>query len=112
MKYIAAIIKPFKLEDIREALAELDVRGIMVTEVRGFGRQLGYSEIYRGSARVMEFLPKLKLEMAIADQQLDAVLDVLSLHAKTGQVGDGKVFIRSMDQAIRIRTGEAGDIAL
>ena len=112
MKLITAIIKPFKLDDVREALAEVGVQGITVTEVKGFGRQKGHTELYRGAEYVVDFLPKVKLEIAIKADQLDAVIDAISKAANTGKIGDGKIFVFDLEQAIRIRTGESGAEAL
>lgn len=112
MKLITAVVKPFKLDDIREALSELGVQGITVTEVKGFGRQKGHTELYRGAEYVVDFLPKIKIEVAIAEPQLDAVIDAISKAANTGKIGDGKIWISSLEQVIRIRTGETGDSAI
>jgi len=112
MKLVSAIIKPFKLDDAREALSEIGVQGITVTEVKGFGRQKGHTELYRGAEYVVDFLPKVKIEIAIADDLLDQVIEVLSKSAQTGKIGDGKIFVYSLEQAIRIRTGETGNEAL
>ena len=112
MKLITAIIKPFKLDDVREALNDIGIAGITVTEVKGFGRQKGHTELYRGAEYVVDFLPKVKIEVAVSDQQLDASLDVIIKAANTGKIGDGKIFVTSLDQVIRIRTGETGDQAL
>jgi len=112
MKLVSAIIKPFKLDDAREALSEIGVQGITVTEVKGFGRQKGHTELYRGAEYVVDFLPKVKIEIAVADELLDQVIEALSKSAQTGKIGDGKIFVYSLEQAIRIRTGEAGDEAL
>ncbi|HEX2238274.1 MAG TPA: P-II family nitrogen regulator [Gammaproteobacteria bacterium] len=112
MKLITAIIKPFKLEDVREALSEIGVQGITVTEVKGFGRQKGHTELYRGAEYVVDFLPKIKLEVAIDDALLEQVIEVVSKAASTGKIGDGKIFIVALEQAIRIRTGEIGADAL
>ena len=106
MKLVVAIIKPFKLDDVREALAEVGVQGITVTEVKGFGRQKGHTELYRGAEYVVDFLPKIKLEVAVADDQLDRVLEAIQTSARTGKIGDGKIFFSALDQVIRIRTGE------
>ena len=108
MKLITAVIKPFKLDDLREALQEIGVQGMTVTEVRGFGRQKGHTELYRGAEYVVDFLPKVKIEVVIEDGMLDAVLEAVQAAAKTGRIGDGKIFISSIDEAIRIRTGEKG----
>ena len=112
MKLVTAIIKPFKLDDVREALSELGVTGITVTEVKGFGRQKGHTELYRGAEYVVDFLPKIKVDIAIDDGQLDAVIEAISSAAKTGKIGDGKIFVYDIAQAIRIRTGESGPDAL
>jgi len=112
MKLVSAIIKPFKLDDAREALSEIGVQGITVTEVKGFGRQKGHTELYRGAEYVVDFLPKVKIEIAVADDLLDQVIEALSKSAQTGKIGDGKIFVFSLEQAIRIRTGETGDEAL
>jgi nitrogen regulatory protein P-II 2 len=108
MKLITAIIKPFKLDDVREALSEIDVQGMTVTEVKGFGRQKGHTELYRGAEYVVDFLPKVKLELAIDDGMLDQVLDAITKSANTGKVGDGKIFVASLEEVVRIRTGETG----
>ena len=112
MKLISAVIKPFKLDDVREALSEIGVQGITVTEVKGFGRQKGHTELYRGAEYVVDFLPKVKLEAAVADEIVDQVIETISKTANTGKIGDGKIFVTSLEQAIRIRTGETGDNAL
>jgi nitrogen regulatory protein PII len=112
MKMVMAIIKPFKLDDVREALAEVGVRGITVTEVKGFGRQKGHSELYRGAEYVVDFLPKIKLEIAIPDDLLERVVEVLMQSANTGKIGDGKLFVWQLDQVVRIRTGELDADAL
>jgi nitrogen regulatory protein P-II 2 len=112
MKMIMAIIKPFKLDDVRAALAEVGVQGITVTEVKGFGRQKGHTELYRGAEYVVDFLPKVKLEMAIDDEQVERVIEAISTAARTGKIGDGKVFVTDLGQAIRIRTAESGSRAL
>ncbi|MDB5977398.1 MAG: family nitrogen regulator [Nevskia sp.] len=112
MKLIVAVIKPFKLDDVREALSELGVSGITVTEVKGFGRQKGHTELYRGAEYVVDFLPKIKLEIAIEDERSEAAVDVISKAAHTGKIGDGKIFVYTLDQAIRIRTGQTGKDAL
>lgn len=108
MKLITAIIKPFKLDDVREALSEIGVQGITVTEVKGFGRQKGHTELYRGAEYVVDFLPKVKLEVAIAEEQTDTVIEAISKAANTGKIGDGKIFVFDLEQAVRIRTGETG----
>ncbi|MDO1528860.1 P-II family nitrogen regulator [Fulvimonas sp. R45] len=112
MKLVVAIIKPFKLDDVREALAEVGVQGITVTEVKGFGRQKGHTELYRGAEYVVDFLPKIKLEVAVADEQLDRVVEAISQSARTGKIGDGKIFVSALEQVIRIRTGELDGDAL
>ena len=112
MKLVVAIIKPFKLDDVREALAEVGVQGITVTEVKGFGRQKGHTELYRGAEYVVDFLPKIKLEVAVADDQLDRVLEAIQTSARTGKIGDGKIFVSTLEQVIRIRTGELDNDAL
>jgi len=112
MKLVTAIIKPFKLDEVREVLSEIGVQGITVAEVKGFGRQKGHTELYRGAEYVVDFLPKVKLEIAVTDGQLDAVLDAITEAARTGKIGDGKIFVSEVEQAIRIRTGETGDEAL
>lgn len=108
MKKIEAIIKPFKLEDVKDALSEIGIQGMTVTEVKGFGRQKGHTEIYRGSEYTVDFLPKVKLEVVADDAQVDAVVDAIVSTANTGKIGDGKVFVSTVDEAIRIRTGEKG----
>jgi nitrogen regulatory protein P-II 2 len=112
MKLISAIIKPFKLDDAREALSEIGVQGITVTEVKGFGRQKGHTELYRGAEYVVDFLPKVKLEIAVADELSDQVIEVITKSANTGKIGDGKIFVTDLQQAVRIRTGETGTEAL
>ena len=112
MKLISAIIKPFKLDEVREALSEVGVAGITVTEVKGFGRQKGHTELYRGAEYVVDFLPKVKIEVAVDDPQLDRALEAIQKAAHTGKIGDGKVFVFTLDQAVRIRTGETGKEAL
>ncbi|MGB5439866.1 MAG: P-II family nitrogen regulator [Gammaproteobacteria bacterium] len=112
MKLITAIIKPFKLEDVREALSEIGVKGITVTEVKGFGRQKGHTELYRGAEYVVDFLPKVKIEIGIEASQADQVIDAISKAANTGKIGDGKIFVTNLEQTIRIRTGETGPQAL
>jgi len=106
MKLVTAIIKPFKLDDVREALSEIGVQGITVTEVKGFGRQKGHTELYRGAEYVVDFLPKVKIEVAISENDLDQVIEAISKAANTGKIGDGKIFVTALEQAIRIRTGE------
>lgn len=112
MKMLVAIIKPFRLDDVREALSEIGVQGVTVTEVKGFGRQKGHKELYRGAEYVVDFLPKLKIELALSDELLDKAIDAVIKAAKTGQIGDGKIFVFDLEQAIRIRTGETGENAL
>jgi nitrogen regulatory protein P-II 1 len=112
MKQVTAIIKPFKLDEVREALAEVGVNGLTVTEVKGFGRQKGHTELYRGAEYVVDFLPKIRVEMVIADAMVDEVIEALVKSARTGKIGDGKIFVSSVEQSIRIRTGEQGDSAL
>jgi nitrogen regulatory protein P-II 2 len=112
MKFVTAILKPFKLDDVREALSEAGISGITVTEVKGFGRQKGHTELYRGAEYVVDFLPKIKLEIAVTDEQLDVALDAISVTANTGKIGDGKIFVTDLEQVIRIRTGETGADAL
>jgi|TARA_B100001093_G_scaffold507469_1_gene568077 nitrogen regulatory protein P-II 2 len=112
MFLVSATIKPFKLDDVREALSDVGVQGITVTEVKGFGRQKGHTELYRGAEYVVDFLPKVKLEVVVADDILDAVIEAIEKAAKTGKIGDGKVFVYKVEQALRIRTGETGDEAL
>ena len=112
MKIVMAIIKPFKLDEVRDALTAVGVHGLTVTEVKGYGRQKGHTEIYRGAEYAVSFLPKLKIEVAIAADMTDAVVDAIVSTARTGQIGDGKIFISALEQAIRIRTGETGQAAL
>jgi len=112
MKLVTAIIKPFKLDDVREALSEVGVQGITVTEVKGFGRQKGHTELYRGAEYVVDFLPKVKVEIGTDDAKIDEVIEAICKAANTGKIGDGKVFVSPLDQAIRIRTGETGGDAL
>ncbi len=112
MKLITAIIKPFKLDDVREALSEIGVTGITVTEVKGFGRQKGHTELYRGAEYVVDFLPKVKLEAAVSSDLTEQVIEAISKAANTGKIGDGKIFVFPLEQAIRIRTGETGKEAL
>ncbi len=112
MKLVSAIIKPFKLDDVREALSDIGVQGITVTEVKGFGRQKGHTELYRGAEYVVDFLPKVKIEVAIVDEQLDQIIESIIKVANTGKIGDGKIFVTELQQAIRIRTGETGDAAI
>lgn len=112
MKLVTAIIKPFKLDDVRESLSEIGIQGITVTEVKGFGRQKGHTELYRGAEYVVDFLPKVKIEVAAADDLLDQVIEAITKAANTGKIGDGKIFVTTLEQAIRIRTGETGTDAL
>ena len=112
MKKIEAIIKPFKLDEVKEALQEIGVQGLSVVEVKGFGRQKGHTELYRGAEYVADFLPKVKIELVLPDDQIDAAVDAIIAAAKTDKIGDGKIFITSVEQAVRIRTGETGDEAL
>ena len=112
MKLLTAIIKPFKLDDVREALSEVGVQGMTVTEVRGFGRQKGHTELYRGAEYVVDFLPKVKVEVAIDDSLLEGAIEAVMSAAATGKVGDGKIFVSSLDEVVRIRTGETGSGAL
>ena len=112
MKLVTAIIKPFKLDTVREALSEIGVQGITVTEVKGFGRQKGHTELYRGAEYVVDFLPKTKLEVAVGSDQVDSVLEAISKAAHSGKIGDGKIFVSSLEEVVRIRTGETGEDAL
>ena len=112
MKLISVIIKPFKLDDVREALSEIGVQGMTITEVKGFGRQKGHTELYRGAEYVVDFLPKLKCEIAVDDNQLEAVIEAICKAANTGKIGDGKLFVYDLEQTLRIRTGETGTDAL
>jgi len=112
MKMVTAIIKPFKLDDVRQALSEIGVQGVTVTEVKGFGRQKGHTELYRGAEYVVDFLPKVKMELAIDDGLLDQVIEAITSKANTGKIGDGKIFVSEIEQAIRIRTSESGPEAL
>jgi nitrogen regulatory protein PII len=112
MKLVSAIIKPFKLDDVREALSDMGVQGVTVTEVKGFGRQKGHTELYRGAEYVVDFLPKVKIEAAVEDTLVDQVVEAISNSANTGKIGDGKIFVVNLEQAIRIRTGETGPEAL
>jgi nitrogen regulatory protein P-II 2 len=112
MKLITTVIKPFKLDEVREALTAAGVHGMTVSEVKGYGRQQGHTEIYRGAEYAVNFLPKLKIEIAVASEQAQAIIDAISSSARTGQIGDGKIFVSPIEQAIRIRTGESGDEAL
>ena len=112
MKLVTAIIKPFKLDDVRESLSDIGVQGITVTEVKGFGRQKGHTELYRGAEYVVDFLPKVKIEVAIGDDLVDQVIEAITKAANTGKIGDGKIFVSSLEQVIRIRTGESGEDAV
>jgi nitrogen regulatory protein P-II 1 len=112
VKQVTAIIKPFKLDEVREALAEVGVNGLTVTEVKGFGRQKGHTELYRGAEYVVDFLPKIRVEMVVADEAVDRVIEAIVRAARTGKIGDGKIFVTAVEQAIRIRTSESGDDAL
>ena len=112
MKKIEAIIKPFKLDEVREALSAIGVQGITVTEVKGFGRQKGHTELYRGAEYVVDFLPKVKIEAAVADELVDRVIEAVEGAARTGKIGDGKIFVTTIEEAVRIRTGERGDDAI
>ena len=112
MKLITAIVKPFKLDDVREALSEVGIQGITVTEVKGFGRQKGHTELYRGAEYVVDFLPKVKIEVAVADEMVEQTIEAITKAANTGKIGDGKVFVSALEQVIRIRTGETGEEAI
>ncbi|MBT8441028.1 MAG: P-II family nitrogen regulator [Gammaproteobacteria bacterium] len=112
MKLITAVVKPFRLDDVRNALAEVGVQGMTVTEVKGFGRQRGHTELYRGAEYVVDFLPKVKVEVAVTDELTERVVEAIIEAAKTGKVGDGKIFVTNLDQVYRIRTGETGDQAI
>ncbi|MBT8148400.1 MAG: P-II family nitrogen regulator [Gammaproteobacteria bacterium] len=112
MKLVTAIIKPFKLDDVRQSLSNVGVQGVTVTEVKGFGRQKGHTELYRGAEYVVDFLPKVKLEIAVGDSMVDQVIEAVSEAAKTGKIGDGKIFVTNLEQIIRIRTDERGDDAV
>jgi len=112
MKLVTAVIKPFKLDDVREALSEIGIQGITVTEVKGFGRQKGHTELYRGAEYVVDFLPKVRIDIACSDDLLDQVIEAITKAANTGKIGDGKIFVLPLEQAIRIRTGETGTDAL
>jgi nitrogen regulatory protein P-II 1 len=112
MKKVEAIIKPFKLDEVREALSEIGVTGLTVTEVKGFGRQKGHTELYRGAEYVVDFLPKVKVEVVLADNQVDAAIEAIIKAAHTGKIGDGKIFVTAVEQVVRIRTGEAGEAAV
>ncbi len=112
MKLVTAVIKPFKLDEVREALSAIGVQGMTVTEVKGFGRQKGHTELYRGAEYVVDFLPKVKIELAVSDDQVDQAVEAIETAAKTGKIGDGKVFVFDLEQVVRIRTGETGASAL
>ncbi|MGE0071455.1 MAG: P-II family nitrogen regulator [Thiomonas sp.] len=112
MKLITAIIKPFKLDEVREALAEIGVTGLTVTEVKGFGRQKGHTELYRGAEYVVDFLPKVKVEAVVKQDQIERAIEAIVKAARTGKIGDGKIFVTSIEQVVRIRTGETGDVAI
>ncbi|WP_434353096.1 P-II family nitrogen regulator [Psychrobacter sp. HD31] len=112
MKFITAILKPFKLDDVREALSEIGVNGVTVTEVKGFGRQKGHTELYRGAEYVVDFLPKVKVEVALADNMVEPAIEAIMKVASTGKIGDGKIFVMPIEQVIRIRTGETGEDAI
>ncbi len=112
MKLVTAIIKPFRLDDVRQALSDLGIQGMTVTEVKGFGRQKGHTELYRGAEYVVDFLPKAKIEIAVSDALVDQVIDAITKAANTGKIGDGKIFVVELEQVVRIRTGESGDNAL
>jgi nitrogen regulatory protein P-II 1 len=112
MKKIEAIIKPFKLDEVREALSDIGVSGLTVTEVKGFGRQKGHTELYRGAEYVVDFLPKVKIEIVVADGEVDVAIDAIVKSARTGKIGDGKIFVSSVEQVVRIRTGETGEAAV
>ena len=112
MKQITAVVKPFKLEEVREALAECGVTGLTVTEVKGFGRQKGHTELYRGAEYVVDFLPKVKVEVVVKDEDVDSCVDAIVKAARTGKIGDGKIFVTTLEQVVRIRTGETGKDAL
>ncbi|AHF01862.1 nitrogen regulatory protein P-II 1 [Thiomicrospira aerophila AL3] len=112
MKLIVAIIKPFKLDDVREALHDIDVHGMTVTEAKGFGRQKGHTEIYRGAEYAIEFLPKVRLEIGVPDDKVEVAIEAIGNAARTGKIGDGKIFVMPIEQAVRIRTEESGDVAL
>ncbi|GMG85361.1 P-II family nitrogen regulator [Paralimibaculum aggregatum] len=112
MKLIVAVIKPFKLEEVRQALTQIGVQGLMVSEVKGYGRQSGHTEIYRGAEYVVNFVPKIKIEMVVPDDRVDAILETISTAARTGKIGDGKIFVASVEQAVRVRTDERDEDAL
>lgn len=112
MKKVTAMIKPFKLDDVREALSDIGIQGMTVTEIKGFGRQKGHTEVYRGAEYAVDFLPKIQIDIVLSDDQIERVIEVIIETARTGKVGDGKIFITPVDQVIRIRTGETGDVAV
>ena len=112
MKMITAIIKPFKSDDVRDSLAEIGIQGMTISEVKGFGRQKGHTELYRGAENLVDFVPKMKLEIAVKDDQVDAAIDAIVKAANTGKIGDGKIFVTALEQAVRIRTNETGDDAV
>ena len=112
MKKVTAMIKPFKLDDVREALSDIGIQGMTVTEVKGFGRQKGHTEVYRGAEYAVDFLPKIQIDIVLSDDQIKRVIEVIIETARTGKVGDGKIFVTPVDQVIRIRTGETGDVAV
>ena len=112
MKKVTAMIKPFKLDDVREALSDIGIQGMTVTEVKGFGRQKGHTEVYRGAEYAVDFLPKIQIDIVLSDDQIERVIEVIIETARTGKVGDGKIFVTPVDQVIRIRTGETGDVAM
>lgn len=112
MKYVTAIIKPFKLDEVREALGEIGVNGLTVSEVKGFGRQKGHTELYRGAEYTVDFLPKIKIELAVSDEQLEEIIETITRSARTGKIGDGKIFVTDLVSALRIRTGETDESAL
>ena len=112
MKLVTAIIKPFKMDDVRAALSDIGVQGVTVTEVKGFGRQRGHTELYRGAEYVVDFLPKLKLEIAASEDQVEAIVEAIISSASTGKIGDGKIFVAPLEQVVRIRTGETGEAAI
>jgi nitrogen regulatory protein P-II 2 len=112
MKLVSAVIKPFKLDDVRQGLSEIGVQGMTVTETKGFGRQKGHTELYRGAEYVIDFLPKIKIDVAVDDSQVDAVIESITKSASTGKIGDGKIFVSELEQVVRIRTGETGSDAI
>ena len=112
MKLITAVIKPFKMDDVREALSEVGIQGVTATEVKGFGRQKGHTELYRGAEYIVDFLPKVKLEIAVSDDMVESVIDAVTQSASTGKIGDGKIFVSPLEHVVRIRTGETGEEAL